>query len=217
VTFDNLRKVTFFLISTGAAEVAAILTALVLGWPLPFLPAQILWLNLVTNGLQDVALAFEPGEPDVLKRPPRLKREGIVSRVGWEQTAVVGLVMAAGTLWLFGRELGATGDLSRAQTVAVTTMVLFQVFHVGNARSERRSLFRLSPWSNPFLFVATAAALLVHGAALYLPPTQFILRVEALDLATWVRMAVVAAAILAVMELHKMLRVRSPAGRSGRA
>jgi Ca2+-transporting ATPase len=217
VTFDNLRKVTFFLISSGAAEVAAILTALVLGWPLPFLPAQILWLNLVTNGLQDVALAFEPGEPDVLKRPPRPKREGIVSRVGWEQTAVAGLVMAAGTLWLFGRELGATGDLTRAQTVAVTTMVLFQVFHVGNARSERRSLFRLSPWSNPFLFVATAAALLVHGTALYLPPTQFVLRVQALDFATWARMAVVAAAILAVMELHKMLRVRLPARRTGRA
>jgi Ca2+-transporting ATPase len=114
--------------------------------------------------------------------------------------------MAAGTLWLFGRELGETGNLLRAQTAAVTTMVLFQVFHVGNSRSERRSLLRLSPWSNPFLFVATAAALLVHVAALHWAPTQLVLRVEALDWATWVRMGLVAGTIILAIELHKWTR-----------
>ncbi|HVQ76987.1 MAG TPA: HAD-IC family P-type ATPase, partial [Candidatus Binatia bacterium] len=181
ITFDNLRKVTFFLVSTGAAEVLAILTTLVVQWPLPFLPAQILWLNLVTNGLQDVALAFEPGEPGVLERPPRARGEGIISRLLWERTLLTGLVMAAGTLLMFRWELETSGHLGRAQTVALTTMVLFQVFHVGSCRSERRSVLSLSPWSNPFLFAATAAALLVHVAALYLPPTQFLLRVEPLD------------------------------------
>lgn len=78
VTFDNLRKVTFFLLSTGAAALAAIVASLFLGWPLPFLPAQLLWLNLVTNGLQDVALAFEPGKPGVLRRPPRAPQEEII-------------------------------------------------------------------------------------------------------------------------------------------
>jgi Ca2+-transporting ATPase len=206
ITFDNLRKVTFFLISTGAAEVLAILTTLIVQWPLPFLPAQILWLNLVTNGLQDVALAFEPGEPGVLKRPPRRTGEGIISRVLWERTLVAGLVMAAGTLLLFRWELEASGQVGRAQTVALTTMVLFQVFHVGNCRSEHRSVFALSPWSNPFLFAATAAALAVHVAALYLPPTQFLLRVEPLELDSWVRMAVVASTILLAVEAHKVLR-----------
>jgi Ca2+-transporting ATPase len=207
ITFDNLRKVTFFLISTGAAEVLAILTTLVLHWPLPFLPAQILWLNLVTNGLQDVALAFEPGEPGVLARPPRRPGEGLISGVLWERTVVAGLVMAVGTLLLFWWELRASGQLGRAQTVALTTMVLFQVFHVGNCRSERRSVLALSPWSNPFLFAATAAALLVHVSGLYLPPTQFLLRVEPLDFQAWVRMAVVASTILVAVETHKALRV----------
>jgi Ca2+-transporting ATPase len=207
VTFDNLRKVTFFLISTGAAEVVAVLTALLAEWPLPFLPAQILWLNLVTNGLQDVALAFEPGEPDVLRRPPRSPREGIVSGLLWEQTVVAGLVMAAGTLLLFWWELTQSGQLGRARTVALTTMVFFQVFHVGNSRSERRSVFALSPWSNPFLFAATGAALLVHVAALHLSPTtRFLLRVEPLDLGAWVRMVAVASTILIAMEAHKLLR-----------
>jgi Ca2+-transporting ATPase len=206
ITFDNLRKVTFFLISTGAAEVLAILTALVVQWPLPFLPAQILWLNLVTNGLQDVALAFEPGEPGVLRRPPRRRDEGVISGLLWERTLVTGLVMAAGTLLMFWWELSDSGEIGRAQTVALTTMVLYQVFHVGNCRSERRSVFALSPWSNPFLFAATAAALLVHVAALYVPPTQFLLRVEPLDAGTWIRMALVASTILVAVEAHKWLR-----------
>jgi Ca2+-transporting ATPase len=205
ITFENLRKVTFFLISTGAAEVAAILTTLLVQWPLPFLPAQILWLNLVTNGLQDVALAFEPGEQAVLKRPPRPRSEGLISRLLWERTVVTGIVMAAGTLFMFRWELLASGDLGRAQTVALTTMVLFQVFHVGNCRSEQRSVFAISPWSNRFLFLATAAALLVHIVALYVPPTQVLLRVEPLGAESWVRMAVVASTVLVAVEVHKML------------
>jgi magnesium-transporting ATPase (P-type) len=206
IAFDNLRKVTFFLISTGAAGVLAILTALFAQWPLPILPAQLLWLNLVTNGLQDVALAFEPGEPDILKRKPRARREGIISALLWERTVVTGLVSAAGTLWMFWWVWQGTGDLGRAQTVALTTMVLFQVFHVGNCRSETRSIFQVPLWSNPFLFAATAIAVLVHVSALYFPPTQFLLRVEPLDLDTWVRMVAVASSIIVVIEVHKLLR-----------
>ena len=211
ITFDNLRKVTVFLLSTGAAEVLAILVTLVVQWPLPFLPAQILWLNLVTEGLQDLALAFEPGEPGVAERPPRRKDEGIVSGLLWERTALAGLVMAAGTLLMFRWELETSGHLGRAQTVALTTMVLFQVFHTGNCRSDRHSVLTLSPWSNTFLFVATAAAVLVHVAALYLPPTQLLLRLEPLDPGTWIRMAVVASSIVVAIEAHKLLRRGGPA------
>lgn len=206
VTFDNVRKATFFLISTGAATIVAILVALALRWPVPFLPAQLLWLNLVTNGLQDIALAFEPGERGVLKRPPRSRKEGVISRLLWERTAVAGLVMAAGTLFLFRWELDQTGSLERAQTVALTTLVVFMMFHVGNSRSEYESAFQKSPMSNPFLFVATAAAFLVHFAALYLPPTQFVLRVEPIDRDAWSRIVLVASSILVAVEMHKFLR-----------
>jgi len=214
VTFDNLRKVTFFLVSTGAAEVIMILTALTLGWPLPLLAAQILWLNLVTNGLQDVALAFEPGEPGVLDRPPRPRREGVMSRLLWERTIVTGLVMAAGTLALFRFELDQGATLVRAQTVALTTMVLFQMFHVGNCRSDYVSAFRRSPLLNPFLFIATTAALLIHLLALYVEPFQIVLRVEPLELAAWPRIVAVAASVVVVIEVHKWLR---PAPRQQRA
>lgn len=207
VTFDNIRKVTYFLISTGAASLLVLPTALAFGWPIPLLAAQLIWLNLVTNGLQDLALAFEPGEPDVLRRPPRPRREGIVSPILWERTVFVGLVMAAGTLGLFRWELERPDStLAQAQTVALTTMVLFQVFHVGNSRSEWRSVFGRSPLSNPFLFYATLAAVGVHTVALYLPPTQYVLRVEPIDLDAWLRIVVVASTVLVVSEVHKLLR-----------
>jgi len=206
VTFDNLRKVTFFLVSTGAAAIIMILTGLVLGWPLPLVPAQLLWLNLVTNGLQDVALAFEPGDAGVLNRPPRARSEGVMSPKLWERTVVAGLVMAAGTLAVFRWELDQNGSLVQAQTAALSTMVLFQMFHVGNCRSETRSVFRLSPFSNPFLIIATTAALLVHIGALYFGPTQLVLRVEPLALDAWIRIVAVALSITAAIELHKLVR-----------
>jgi cation-transporting P-type ATPase F len=212
VAFENLRKVTFFLISTGAAVILTILTTLVLGWPLPYVAAQILWLNLVTNGLQDVALAFEPGEKGLMRRKPRPVEEGILSRLLWERVVVAGLVMGAGTLYLFDWALGEYGTLGLAQTIALTTMVLFQAFQVGNARSSTRSVFRISPFSNPFLFVATTAALSIHFAALYFPPAQFVLRVEPIPLEAWLRIVLVASTIIAAMEIHKLLRRRDQSG-----
>lgn len=216
VTFENVRKATFFLISTGAALVIAILASVALNWPLPMVAAQLLWLNLVTNGLQDVALAFEPGDKDVLSRSPRSPTEGILSRLLWERTLVAGLVMAVGTLALFKWELDRGTSLEHAQTVALTTMVLFQVMHVGNARSEGLSIFAKSPLSNPFLFVATAAALLVHIGALYFPPSQYVLRVEPLEAEAWVRMTLIALSIIVAIEAHKLIRGRGIAVYLGR-
>ena len=216
VTFDNVRKVTFFLVSTGAATIMAILFGVWARWPLLMLPAQLLWLNLVTNGLQDVALAFEPGEKGTLRRPPRRPGEGVLSRLLWERTLLAGLVMAAGTLALFRWELDRTDSLARAQTVALTTMVVFMAFHVGNARSESSSLLRLSPVSNPFLLAATVLAVGVHVAALYLPPTQYVLRVEPIELAAWGRIVAVATSILVAIEIHKLVRRRLPPGRRRR-
>jgi len=217
VTFDNIRKVAFFLISTGVAEVIAILTALLLGWPVPFLAVQILWLNLVTNGLQDIALAFEPGEPDVLRQPPRPPREGLLSRVLWERTLLAGLTMAAGTLFVFDWQMDRGESAEAARTAALTTMVLFQGFHLGNARVERQSAFRRSPLANPFLFVCTAGAVAVHIAAVYSPPGREAFQFEPLPLRTWLLLVPVAASVVAVVELHKLVRNPRAGSGSGRS
>jgi calcium-translocating P-type ATPase len=208
ITFDNVRKVSFFLVSTGAATIVAILVGLWMGWPLLMLPAQLLWLNLVTNGLQDKALAFEPGEEGVSRRPPRRPGEGVISPSLWWRIALVGAVMATGTLVMFNWELERSGSLTSAQTVALTTMVVFMAFHVGNARAEHQSSLRLNPLANPFLLISTVAALSVHTAALYAPPTQFLLRVEPIDGAAWIRIVAVAVTVVIVVEIDKFVRRR---------
>jgi Ca2+-transporting ATPase len=214
ITFDNVRKMIFFLLSTNAAEVVVVLAALALGWPLPLLATQILWLNLVTDTLQGTPLAFEPGEPDVLCRPPRPLHEGIVSRLIWERIGLSAVVLAVGTLGLFWWELANGASLTEAQTVALTTLVLFQAVQAGNARSEWRSLLRMSPFSNRLLLLGAVSSVLVHAAALYFPPTQFVLRVEPIGVGAWVRIVLVASTILGAVELHKALRRQqtAPAG-----
>lgn len=206
VAFKNVRNATFFLISTGAGSVLMFLFAVLMGMPLPMLPAQLLWLNLVTNGLQDVAMAFEPGEKSIMHQKPRPRNEGIISNLLWERTVLVGLLIAIAGLGLFHYEYELTGSLTRAQTVTLTTVVLFQNFHVGNARSEFRSVFLLSPLRNPFLLIAAITATAIHALALYLPVTQFILRVEPIELEAWLRSVLVAFSVVIVVELHKWIR-----------
>ncbi len=212
IAFDNVRNATFFLISTGAASILIFFITLFLGTVvmqtestlIPLLPAQLLWLNLVTNGLQDVALAFEPGDKSVLYRKPRPRNEGVISRLLWERTVIVGIWMAIVTVWLFINELEK--GITHAQTVALTTIVLFQNFHVGNCRSEYRSAFLLSPLRNPFLLLAAISALTIHTLALYLPFTQFVLRVQPLPLETWLQIVPMALSVVALVEIHKWLR-----------
>jgi magnesium-transporting ATPase (P-type) len=204
--FANIRKVTFFLLSSGVGQLLTLLASLVLRLPLPLLPTQILWMNMVTNGLQDVALAFEPGEPHLYRRPPRHPGEGILARVLLERLIIVGLVLATGTLLMFQVELSRGATLSYAQVTALTTLVMFQIFHVGNCRSDELSVLRRPPFANPLLLFGTLAALAVHIAAMHFAPTQLLIRLEPLSFDTWVRLCAVALSIVLVVELHKLIR-----------
>ncbi|MFP3898611.1 MAG: cation-translocating P-type ATPase [Dehalococcoidia bacterium] len=204
--FSNIRKATFFLISSGIGEVLAILGSLTMGLPLPLLPAQILWLNVVTNGVEDVALAFEPGEEEQYRRPPRDPGAGILSRLLIERSIIVGLIMAIGTLAMFVWERDGGATVEYARVTALTTLVMFQIFHVFNSRSVQRSIFRKHPLSNKFLFVGVIASFAIHFGAMYFGPTQSILRIEPLATSTWLRLVLIASSILVVVELHKLLR-----------
>ncbi len=207
--FRNVRVATFFLLSTGLADVLIILSALVLGWPLPLLPAQILWVNVVTNGIADVALAFEPGEKALFRRPPRPKSEGVLDRTLIERLVIVGIWLAVGTLAVFWWSWEIRGDdVDLARTIAVTTLVLFQKVHVFNCRSEDVSLFRKSPLTNKILFIGVMTSLAVHIGALYWPVTQQLLRFEPLGLDAWLIAIAVALTAIIPNELHKRLRPR---------
>jgi magnesium-transporting ATPase (P-type) len=206
VVFDNIRKVTLFLIPTGFAAILSILIAMLLGLPIPYVPAQLLWINVVTNGLQDVALAFEPKERGVIDRPPRHPREGIMSRLMLERSLLVGIVISMGVSYHFVSALTAGMELDKARTIAMTTMVLFQFFQAWNSRSELQSVFRLNPLSNPFLFYSMLAAALAQIAVIYLPGLQWVFRTEALTMNEWLQIGLVAASVIGAVEVDKAIR-----------
>jgi magnesium-transporting ATPase (P-type) len=206
VVFDNIRKVTLFLIPTGLAAIVSILMAMALDLPIPYVAAQLLWINLVTNGLQDVALAFEPGERDMIKNPPRNPKEGIMSRLMYERSILVGLIISAGVIYNFISALDEGVSLERARTIAITTMVLFQFFQAWNSRSELESVFRINPLSNPFLFYSMVAAFLAQIAVIYLPALQWVFRTEGLSLAEWVKIGLAALTVVIAVEVDKAIR-----------
>lgn len=199
--YDNVRKVIYLLISTGAAEVILMISALSLGLGVPLTAVQLLWLNLVTNGIQDVALGFEPGEAGVLRRPPRPPSEPIFDRLMVERTLLAAAVMGGISLWLWWSSQDLPVD--EARNLVVQLFVLFEILHIGNARSERVSVLRLSPLRNPVLFAGTGLAVTVHLLATYSPPLQRLLGVRPLPPARWASLLLLAASVLVVMELHK--------------
>jgi Ca2+-transporting ATPase len=206
IVFDNLRKVTFFLLPTGVAAIASIIGTVLFGMPMPYLPSQLLWINLVTNGLQDVALAFEPGDADVLDRPPRSPREGILSRLLVQRTVIVGLLIALGVMVEFKAVLDGGMSLDKARTVAMTTMVFFQFFQTWNSRSETRSVFGIDPLSNRLLFFAMIAAFIAQIAVVSVPALQWVFRTEPFTASEWVRVALISSTVLVVVEIDKWLR-----------
>jgi Ca2+-transporting ATPase len=208
VVFENVRKVVSFLLATGVATILSILGSLLAGWPLPYAPAALLWLNVVTNGLDDVALAFDPGEPDILDRPPRRRSEGIVSAMLWRRAIVIGLAMGSGSLWLFRWAHGVGLTLEQQRGAALTTLVMAMSIHTFNARSERRLLFTIDPRTNPLLLGAVVLPTLGHVFALGWAPTQSLLRIDAFPAAGWGRIALVCAAVVIISDAHKLWRRR---------
>jgi magnesium-transporting ATPase (P-type) len=206
--YDNVRKVTYLLISTGAAEVLLFGLVLAVGLPLPLLPVQILWLNLVTNGIQDVALAFEGGEAGAMTRPPRPPGERIFNRRMIEQTVVAGAAMGL-LAFLAWRMLMAAGwSEVEARGHLLLLFVLMQNFHVFNCRSESSSAFRVPLHRNRALMVGVPAALGAHVLAMRVPLLQDILRVQPIPLGDWLAPLATAAVILVTMEVFKLVRGR---------
>jgi magnesium-transporting ATPase (P-type) len=206
VIFANIRKVVLFLLAGGLGQVALILLTIVLKLPLPLLPAQIIWMNLVTNGLQDVAMAFEPAEKGIEFQPPRPRKEPVISRLMVERMVIMGMVLALGTLGVYLWQMNQGSGIEHARTMALTTLVLFQLFNVFNSRSETRSVFTMNPLSNPFLFFSIVGSVIAQLIAIYWPPLQSVFSLAPLSLREWALILPVAATVIAVVEADKAIR-----------
>ncbi|MGD8589567.1 MAG: HAD-IC family P-type ATPase, partial [Chromatiales bacterium] len=201
IAYANVRKVIFLLISTGAAELVLFSLALMAGLPLPLVAVQLLWLNLVTNGIQDVALAFEPGEGHELKRPPRPPKESIFNRLMVERVVISALVIGAVAFLVFQWLLGSGYSEAEARNGTLLLMVLFENIHVFNSRSETLSAFRHNPLRNPLLLFGTIIAQLVHIGAMYTPWISDVLQIQPVSLEMWFELLLMALSVLVVMEL----------------
>ena len=186
VVFENIRKVVKYLIATNTGEIITVLSALILlpGVPLIFTPVQILWVNLVTDGLLDKFLAMEAKEEDVMDQPPRKPTEKIINRDIMLNIIYVGIFMAVGTLWVFTREWNS-GELIKARTLAFTTIAMFQVFNSLNCRSRTKSVFKIGFFTNKYLFVAIAASVTLQVLATLLPPLKVALGTTSISAWDW--------------------------------
>jgi magnesium-transporting ATPase (P-type) len=206
IAYDNLRKVIAMSISTGAAEIGLFVLAVLFGLPAPLTAIQLLWLNLVTNGLQDVALAFEGGEPGTLQRRPRPPQQPLIDRHMVEQTVLAGAVIAGLSFALYAGLLASGMAHMAAQSMLLWLLVCFENAHALNCRSETRSLFAIPFAANPLLLLAIAGAQILQVAAMYTPGLNRVLDLAPLPWQHWLGVAALALLILPVMELYKAWR-----------
>ena len=183
---------------------------------MPLTAVQLLWLNLVANGMQDVALAFEPKEGDELNRKPRDPSEPIFERHVIEHILVAGSVMGVLAFAVFSLALAQGVSHAMAQNITLLMMVLFGNVHALSSRSEKRSLFSMRYTANRFLAIATPAALILHLLAMYVPGLNTVIGLEPVSLSLFATLVGVALIFLAGEETHKA-RLRWRATRSGKA
>jgi Ca2+-transporting ATPase len=221
--FANIRKFLRYLLSSNIGEVMTMFFGVLLARPigldaggdavvLPLLATQILWINLVTDGAPALALGVDPAEEGLMNQPPRPPHEAVITPRMWRGIAFVGVIMAVGTLLVLDASLPGgfvegTGDLRYAQTMAFTTLMLFQIFNVVNARSDEHSAFP-HLFTNAWLWGAIGASLALQGLVVYVPFLQRAFGTTALSGADWIFCVAVASSVLWLRELSKLITRR---------
>jgi Ca2+-transporting ATPase len=217
--FSNIRKFLRYLLSSNIGEVMTMFFGVVFAETiglephgstvvLPLAATQLLWINLITDGAPALALGVDPPDPALMDRPPRPASERVITGAMWYGIFFIGLVMAAGTLYVLDADLPGglvqgTGELRHAQTMAFTTLTLFQLFNLFNARSDRQSAFH-GVFRNGWLWSAIALSALLQVAVIYTPFLQRAFATTPLTAADWLRCLAVASTGLWIRELEKL-------------
>ena len=213
--YGNIRKITWLLISQGFAEVLLFAAVLIAGLPLALVAVQILWLNLVTNGLQHIALTFEPGERDAMLKPPRRPTERVFDRLMTVEVVVAGCVigLVAFGAWYYLLEVSGIGETA-ARNLILLLMVLSENVHVFNCRSETASAFRVPLRRNLLLVGAVIAAQGLQLLAMQVGFLQNLLEAAPVSLTEWLYLLALASAVLWAVEIKKLVSRRA-ASRTG--
>jgi Ca2+-transporting ATPase len=209
IVYANIVHFIHYLFSCNVSEIMVVFAAIMLGWPLPLAPLQILWLNMVTDVFPAMALALEPSVPDVMEQPPRDPQQPLVNAhfarlIGWQGLLLAGVTLTAffvGMRWYGTEEDG----LRHATTMGFMTLALTQVFHAFNARSRQQSAFT-RPFTNAWLWAAVLACLVLQLAAVYWPFLRVMLHTVPLTSAELAVVAACSLAPVAVVEVMKFMQ-----------
>ncbi len=205
--YDNLKKSILFILPTNGGEALIILAAILLGFhQLPLTPVQILWVNMITAVTLALALAFEPPEEHVMRRPPRDSDEPLLSRHLLWRIAFVSVILMAGTFGLYLMEMQQGMSIEHARTVAVNTLVMFEIFYLFNSRYITAPVFNRAGFTgNRYVLIAIGVLLVFQLAFTYLEPLQLLFGTTSLDGEIWLRIVLVAVSVLFLVELEKYI------------
>jgi len=203
--YDNLKKAILFILPTNGGEALIILAAILFGFhQLPLTPVQILWVNMITAVTLALALAFEPPEKNVMSRPPRDAHEPILTRYLIWRVIFVSFIIMGGTMGLFLWEMEQGASIEHARTVAVNTLVMFEIFYLFNSRYITESIFsRAGLMGNRYVLIAIGLLILFQLGFTYLPPMQSLFGTTAIDLTIWLHILFVSSSVLFLVELEK--------------
>lgn len=199
--YKTIKKVILYLFSTSLGELFVVAGALLLGYPLPLLAGQIIWLNLVTDGFLTVALAMESKEDGLLKNYFGKIQKSLVDRIMLKRMFIMAIPMMIGTLFLFKNYFEA--DIVKGWTISVTTLAVFQWFNAWNCRHESKSVFKTNPFSNKYLIWAMGIVILLQLFMVYSPFMQKIFRTTSLSLNDWLIIISISFSVVLVEEIRK--------------
>lgn len=208
VAYDNIRKVVHLLISAGFAEIILVLLSMLFFLPIPLLPVQLLWLNLVANAFQNVALSTEKAEPEVLKRKPREPKEPIFNRIMISRVVTGGLYMGVSTFIVFYTLLEIGYEEQMARNITLLMMLVLVNVHTFNSRAENNSIFKIDHARNIFLWISVIVAQGIHMISMYNPFMQSLLSISPVSLEIWIALLSISLTLIVVMEAEKYVRGR---------
>jgi len=204
--YDNIKKFVHYLLSCNLAEIMVMFITSLVGWPVPLLPIQILWVNLVTDSLPALGLGFDPPDKDIMRRVPRKPNEPIIDRNRGYLMALQGLFIALCSLLAFIYVLFVEKEgVGRARTAAFIVLSVAELFHALNSRHQMKSIFELGFFTNLKLIYALLISLVLQLSVIYIPFMQKIFKTENLTLFDWVLVFILSSLPLWTMELVKWL------------
>jgi len=203
---DNLRKALIFILPTNGGEASSLLAAILFGFTLPITPVQILWVNMITAVTLSLALAFEPGEPGVMRRRPRDPAAPLLDRLLLWRIVFVSLILLGGILTLYLWELGRSGSIDAARTVAVNTLVVGEITYLFNSRHLAASSFSAEGlFGNRVALQMTALLFAAQLAFTHLAPMQALFGTQAIDALAWAAVVGFGVLLFVLVELEKLL------------